>query len=141
MKTILAILLISQISVAAEKSSVEKVKTKANETIDATKEYASDTKEEYAAKMHEELNKMDKEITELKNKAIEQGRAASQTVSDETSSQLSKVEAKRKALARKLAELDSASDKAWTQMRKGIESAWGDLKTAFKKASSQFDEK
>jgi uncharacterized coiled-coil DUF342 family protein len=123
-----------QFSLASREGS--KVKEKAGETIDATKEYAAAEKKEFEDKLNAELKDLAESIDELKSKAKKNGQEAKQEVQD----QIKVLEAKRKDVAGKIKKLSQSTGKAWTQMKDGVQTAWDDLKSAFGKASAAVNE-
>lgn len=114
----------------------EKVKTKASETVDASKEYASTKKKEFETKLKTELADLNQNIDELKVKAQSSGKEAKAGFQE----QIDGLEKKRKDVAAKLDKLTKSSGKAWDRMKEGVEAAWTDLKSAYSKASDSFNE-
>lgn len=119
---------------AEDSSKATKVKQKASETVDATKEYASEKKEQFQSRMKKDLENFDAEIERLKEKSKSAVGSAKQEIED----QLRKVEAQRVTVAEKMGELSRSSGDAWKDVKKGVESAYSEMKNAFKKASSHF---
>jgi uncharacterized coiled-coil DUF342 family protein len=98
-------------------------------------EYTKQQKEQFQRKMQAKLNEYRKRIYELRVKADEM----SAQVKDKVNRRLQDLEAKRKAADEKLAQLESSSDKAWAEIKEGLDQAVKDLDQAYKDASSQFN--
>src|SRR5438046_2161251 len=86
--------LLMTLTYLAAHSSSDKVKQKAGETWDATKEYSGEKKEEYEQRMRKDLAQLGAQVEELKVKS----RDESQKVSQEAKDQLAKVEEQHKAV-------------------------------------------
>lgn len=110
-----------------------KVKQKASETAEATKEYANAKREEFRKSMQVQLDEVSGKIETLKRRATEKGANVTSEISDD----LAKLEKKKRALQVQLNKVGKASDKAWTKLKHGIESAWLELKNGVKKAESE----
>jgi len=96
--------------------------------------YASEKKEQFQARMKKDLASFDAEIERLKEKSSE----AAGNAKDQIDEQLKKVEVQRMTVTEKMGELSRSSGDAWKEVKKGVESAYSEMKNAFKKASSHF---
>ena len=117
-------------------AGADKVKQKAGETVEASKEFAAETKKEYEEALQKEFNDLSADIKELRLSAKAKGQEAKAEVKD----QLGELEKKREEVAAKMKKLGKSTGKAWTNMKEGVESAWNDLKAAYSKAAKSFNE-
>ncbi len=90
-------------------------------------------KDEYIAKMHEQMKKFDTEIDQLASKAKQMNAEMQVKYAD----QLKMMRDNRDAALKKLQEMQTASEPAVQKMKAGMDSAWDAMKKAFDKASSQ----
>ena len=110
------------------------VRRDAENAIDTAAEFSQQTKEEFQSKLNARLAQLDEEIVMLREKGSELKDDA-KTRWDE---KLVNLESKREAARVKLAEVKDSSAEAWKDIQKGAQSAWNDLDTAFRDASSEF---
>jgi peptidoglycan hydrolase CwlO-like protein len=108
-------------------ASAEKVKSKAKETVDATKEYTYEKKTEFETKIRSEVTELDAKIEELSHKA-----------KSESKDQLERIRARRDELEKKLGEISKSSSSAWGEVKSGVLSAVRELETSLKKAKEKF---
>lgn len=91
-------------------------------------------KEAYEKKLQAQLDEWNSEIDKLKAKA-DQAEADAQL---EYYQQIEELRAKQEQYSQKLAELKTASDDAWEDIKAGVESAWDSLNRSLKSAKSRF---
>ncbi len=91
-------------------------------------------KDDYLAQMQSQLKKWDAEIDALTAKANDIGAEARDKYYD----QLKIMRANREAATQKMHELSSASEAAWQEMQKNMESMWDGMKSAMEKAAHPF---
>src|SRR6059058_4697867 len=113
MRSICAVLLLASGLAFADG---EKVKEKAKETVDATKEYANEKKDEFVARIDARLKALKEDVSKVKGKTKDTKDA---TVAD--------LEAKQWQADAKLAEVKKAGAKAWSSLKEGVEGAVKDL--------------
>ena len=102
------------------------------ETID--KEKAMDDKELYKQKKRAQLDQWKAELDKLKAEAAE----ASADRKMELNKEVEHLEGKVEEGKSKLAEIEDASEDAWTSIKEGVDSAWDSMKHAFSDAASKF---
>ena len=90
-------------------------------------------KDEYIAKMSEQLKKFDTEIDQMTGKAKQMSADMQVKYAD----QLKTMRDNRDAAMKKFQEMQVASEPAVQKMKAGMDSAWDAMKKAFDKASSQ----
>ena len=124
-------------AVAAHKKadvSAEDVKKETKEALEAAKELTVQQKEEFQQKMRGELDRMQTEIDRLVFKANQ--------AKKETRAELNKVigelQKKKDATAKKLQDLESASGKAWSDLKSGLNTSMEELEKSYAKAKSRF---
>jgi len=91
-------------------------------------------KDAYSKKVQAQLDEWDAEIDKLKARA----RLAEADAQLEIQKQLETLGRKRKEAGDKLAELRTASDDAWEEIKEGLESAKDSLGNALKSAGAKF---
>ncbi len=91
-------------------------------------------KEAYKQKIEAELELAQAKLGKLKAQAKSSSAGARINYTE----QIQKVEQKFDATKTKLKELGEASDDAWEDLKDGVESAWGALSTAIRKAAAKF---
>lgn len=92
------------------------------------------TKQVYQKEIEAKLDLLDAQIAEMRAKAD----LASAELKVQYQEQLRMLTERRKTAGQKLNELQQSSEAAWENMKVGVESAFGELKTAFDKAMAQF---
>ncbi len=123
--TTLALLLCTS-AFAQQKTTAADVKRQAAETVDTTKRYANEKKEDFEARIDAQLNALSADVTSLKDKAKSNADA---TVKD--------LEAKQKKADEKAAELKKAGGNAWSSLKSGVENAVDDLQKGVEKAKAK----
>ncbi len=92
------------------------------------------TKEDFVRKMHAKLDQWNAEIDTLSEKANQAEREARA----EYQKQLETLRSKRDHARSKLAELESASEGAWHDLKAGVELAWESVSEAVRSAAARF---
>jgi hypothetical protein len=115
--------------------TAQDVKEKAREAAQTSMDYAEAKKEEYQKDIEAEINKYQKEI----NKIAVGSRAMAEDAKAAVDERLQVLIDKKEAAQKKLAELQSATGKAWEDLKVGMDAAMGDLKAAFYEASTHFE--
>jgi len=114
--------------------SAEDVKKETKEALGAAKELTVQQKEEFQKKMRDKLDRIQREIDRLVFKANQ--------AKKETRAELNKVigelQKKKDAIAKKLQELESASGKAWNDLKSGLNASMEELEKSYKRAQSRF---
>lgn len=124
-----------------EEQIASHVKAKATKATAALKEAttttlkrANETKEDYEMRLKEELEALKPKIEELKKQTAtlaEEARTKAQE-------QMVVLEKKRAELEVKLAKFSKKSEKAWAEMKTGLDAAVDDLKKAYDEAKEKF---
>jgi chromosome segregation ATPase len=127
---------------AAEKPSAEEhavtsqdVKEEVAEAARTTTDYAEAKKEEYQKDIEAKLDKYQQEIYKI---AVG-SRAMAYDAKVAVDERLQVLIDKKEAAQKKLAELQSASRKAWEDLEAGMDAAMVELESAFEEASSHFE--
>ena len=110
------------------------VRRDAENAIDTAAEFSRQTKDEFQSKLNARLTELDEEIVVLREK----GSALKDDAKARWDEKLVNLEIKREAARVKLAEVKDSSAEAWKDLQKGAQSAWSELDTAFREASSEF---
>jgi uncharacterized protein YoxC len=92
-------------------------------------------KELYMQKLQAQMDEWNADIAKLKAKAA----GAKADVQIEMNTQVEALDRRMQEVGGKLSELAEASEEAWDSVKKGVESAWGSLKSAFGDAASRFN--
>lgn len=111
------------------------VKREIGEAIDATTEFAAQSKDEYVQAMQKRLDQLDRKIATLEQKSADLATTA-QAEWEERSDALKR---KRKAAGERLDELKSSSQDAWKDLQSGVDDAWAELSAAFEEAAAKFE--
>ncbi|MCL5097621.1 MAG: hypothetical protein M1608_08850 [Candidatus Omnitrophica bacterium] len=114
--------------------SGEQVKGKVNEAVNATKQYAAQTKDQVAAAVQKQLNAMDTDIAGLESKASKLT-AQARTKADQA---LVELRAQRDVVAKKLDELKAAGQEDWKKAQSGLDEAWQKLQKTYEQAKQNF---
>lgn len=133
--SVLALVLLAPVAFA--KTSGEKVKKETSEAVDAAGAYAGEKKEEFAARMKNNIDQMDREIQDLKRESA----AKSAEVREATKRNIAELQVKRDKLNQRYNELEQSSGRAWTRMKSGVEKAWGDVRSAYNEAKTELETK
>ena len=123
-------------AVAGTKSGVsaEDVKKETKEAVEAAKELTVQQKEEFQKTMRDELDRMQKEIDRLVFKANQ----AKKETRAELNKAIGELQKKKDATAKKLHDLESASGKAWDDLKSGLNASMDELGKSYKRAQSRF---
>ena len=116
------------------KVTPEDVRRDAGKAVTTAAEYSLQTKEEFQKDLDARLSELDAEIAKLREK----GRDLKDKGKATWDQKLPELQAKRDAARAKLAEVRDSSAGAWKDLRKGAQSAYDDLDTAFRDASREF---
>lgn len=122
MRTLIAALLLSLPALA----DGAKVKEKAAETVDATKDYASEKKDEFVARMDAKMKALKDDLAKLKDKT-----------KDKADATVTELEARQKKADAKFGEVKKAGGKAWANLKGGVESAVDELQQGVESAKSR----
>jgi len=116
------------------KVTSEDVRRDAGQAAKTAAEYSQQTKEEFQKDLDTRLNELDAEIAKLREK----GRDLKDKGKANWNQKMPELKAKRDAARAKLAEVRDSGAEAWKDLRKGAQSAYDDLDTAFRNASREF---
>lgn len=103
-------------------TSAQDVKKETREALEATKEFTLQQKEDFQKKIQAELDRMQKQIDHLRAKA-DHAKTEAQADLDKAIAELQK---RKDAAGKKLQELESASEKAWGNLKSGLNTAMED---------------
>jgi predicted secreted Zn-dependent protease len=119
------------------KTTAEKVKKETIEAVDAAGTYAGEKKEEFSARMKNNIDQLDREIESLKSESA----TKSMEVREATKRKIVELQVKRDELSRKYDALEKSTGKAWTTLKTGVERAWGDVRNAYSDAKNELTSK
>ena len=94
----------------------------------------SEKRDAYVEKLKAKMDELNAEIDKLRAKANQ----AEAELKMNYFEQLEDLQAKRKDVEDKVAELQQIGEKAWEDFREGLENSWEILKISFTKAKSEF---
>lgn len=114
----------------------QEVKQKALETAQAAGEYTNEQKVEMQKNFEEKINKVSREIADLKKDAA----AASGKVKKELDEEIQALEKKQKSIQKDLARWKKSSGKAWEDMKNGMSQAMDSISESYQKAKKEFSE-
>lgn len=126
MKTFLCIIATLALSPIAFATSVNDVKNKANETVDAAADYTKEQKDAFVKDMEENIEGLKSQIKTMKEKAGES--------KDDT---LKKLEGKQAQLEKDLAQMKKSSGNAWNKLKSGVSKAWTEIKSSMTEAKEE----
>lgn len=92
------------------------------------------TKQAYKQKLDAQMNEWRAEIDKLRAKFNK----ADADTKIETEKEIGQLEARFEAAKAKMRELSDAGDEAWESLRKGIDSSFDSMKSAFQEAKAKF---
>jgi predicted RNase H-like nuclease (RuvC/YqgF family) len=95
----------------------------------------TEKRDAYVQQLKAKLDEWNAEIDKLQAKA-DQAEAGAKI---EYQEQIEDLQAKRKDVEAKIAEMQEAGEGAWEDLRQGLENSWEILKGAFAKAKSRFE--
>ena len=113
-------LLTASVLLADPKTTAADVKKEAAQTVDTTKKYANEKKEEFEARIGDKLKSLKDDVTKLKDQAKDGAKKTADTT-------LKELDDKEKKADAKLSELSKAGSKAWSSLKGGVEKAVEDL--------------
>lgn len=114
------------------------VKKEAKKAMETTKAYTLQQKEEYEKQIKAKLQKINGEIQQLQSKAQSRATELKEKGKAEFAQAMEGLHKKKQAAAEKLNELNSASGKAWEDMKSGMDEAMDELIKAYDRARSHF---
>jgi predicted nucleic acid-binding Zn-ribbon protein len=115
-------------------TSAQDVKKETKEALEATKEFTLQQKEDFQKKIQAELDRMQQQIDHLRAKA---DHAKTEAQAD-LNIAIAELQRRKDAAGKKLQELESASEKAWGNIKSGLNTAMKDLEKSYKRALSHF---
>jgi hypothetical protein len=120
--TFLLAVVLLPVSIHAQTSGAD-VKKEAAETVDASKRYLNEKKEDFEARMEARLVELRAKTKALKEAADKQGKE----LKEDAKTKLAALEQQEKAAAERLAAVKKAGGSAWKSLRGGVEQAVDDL--------------
>jgi len=106
----------------------------AGRAVKTAAEYSKQTQEEFQKDLEARLHELDDDIVKLREK----GRNLKDDAKANWDQKMADLESKHEAASNKLAEVGFSTVEAWTDVQKGMHSAWDDLVKAFRNASQEF---
>ena len=113
--------------------SAQSVKKETKEALKATKEFTAQQKEAFQKKIQAELDRMQKQIDHLRAEA---DHAKTEAQAD-LNKAIAELQKRKDAAGTKLQELESASEKAWGDVKSGLNAAMEDFEKSYKRALSR----
>ena len=98
-----------------------------------------ETKDSYLKKMKEKFDDLNYKWNIERNKLEAKTQQAKIEVKEKFDEKLKTLQEQRQQMRQKLEQIDNASEEAWRDIKKGVDSAWQSLNEAIKKARSHFD--
>ena len=98
-----------------------------------------ETKDSYLKKMKEKFDDLNYKWNIERNKLEAKTQQAKIEVKEKFDEKLKTLQERRQQMRQKLEQIDNASEEAWRDIKKGVDSAWQSLNEAIKKARSHFD--
>jgi len=98
-----------------------------------------ETKNSYLKKMKEKFDDLNYKWNIERNKLEAKTQQAKAEVKEKYEKKLKTLQERREQMSQKLDQIDNASEEAWRDIKKGVDSAWQSLNEAIKKARSHFD--
>lgn len=109
------------------KTTAEDVQRETGEAAAAIGEYSAEQAKQLRAEMHEQLEALDQEIAELR----ERGDELSEDARQEWEQQMANVKEQREVVEQRLDELQEASAETWEDTKQGARDAWDNLQQAY----------
>src|SRR5262249_31401609 len=106
------------------------IKTKVKEALEAAKNYSYDRKDEYAQKLQNVADDLNKKIAELKIQAEQAGAEAKARLQP----QIDELRKKSEVVQQRLRKGKEASPAVWNDIKAGASKALEELQDAFEKA-------
>ena len=119
---ILLAALVVPLSLNAQTTGAD-VKKEAAETVDASKRYLNEKKEDFEARMDARLAELRAKTKALKDSTDKQGKE----LKDDAKAKLAALEQQERAAADRLSAVKKAGGSAWKSLRGGVEQAVDDL--------------
>ncbi len=110
--------------------STQGITKEARDVLDATQDYTDQQKEAFAGAVEGELEDMEDQIQGLRARS----RAASGRARADLDKAVEDLERRKKAAAKKLAQLKSSKAQTWAKVKVGMTSAMKDLKVSYQRA-------
>lgn len=120
------IALLLMLSADPSAKTAQELKRDAAATVDSSKRYASEKKDEFVSRMQVRIEAAKADLRDAKSDAQTKAAAAS-----------ADLEARRQQASAKLDELGKASGNAWSSFKGGVESAVDDLEAGVKRAKEK----
>jgi len=98
-----------------------------------------ETKDSYSKKMKEMFDDLNYKWSTERDKLEAKAQHAKVEVKKKFEDRLKTLQEKREKMGQKLDQIDTASEDAWKDIKKGVDNAWHSLNEAIKKARSHFD--
>lgn len=92
------------------------------------------TREEFVAKMKQQLDEFNRSLDNLEKRGAEYNREARTRFEE----RMNDLRRKRDEMTRRLEDINKAGDKAWEDLKVGATTAWNSLQDGMKQALSKF---
>ena len=110
------------------------VKKEDKEAVETAKAYTQQQKKEYQEQIEAKIKGYDQNLDELKVKA----KGVKGEAKAEFNRQMDELRKKKEEASQKLKEMQSATGKAWEDLKSGVETALEDLEKTFKQMMKRF---
>lgn len=124
----------TEATATANPETVDSVKQKVKEALQAAKNYTYDHKDEYAQKLQNVVDDVNAKIADLKARAEKAGAEAQAQLQP----QIDELRQKGREVQRQLDKVQAATPAAWSEIKTRVSKALEDLQDAFEKAKEKF---
>ncbi len=131
---ILSLVLALSLHSAHGETTAGDVQKEAAEAVQASKEFAVETKDEFVKTTEEKVAALDRKIEELKA----QGKDRKDRASAAWKKEMADLQAKRAKLSKDFGALKKSSGNAWQKMKDGVKSAVNSLEKSYEEAKAEF---
>jgi vacuolar-type H+-ATPase subunit H len=115
------------------KTTVKDVRQEARETVDTTKRYLADNKDEFIASAEKKLQELDARIAELNNNTA----SLKEDAKAEAAKLLATLNEKRSELNQQLQGLKQTAAEKWTDVKAAFETAFAELEKAYENTKAK----
>ena len=121
-------------------SPAQKVVLKWEEFTNQVAHYTATQRDEAAATIDQQMQKMDTRINQLEQQVASMGEEVNKGVKQQRTQMLDTIKQNRKELSNWTEEVRTDSGKAWDEVFKGFSSAYGTLAESLNRAEKEFED-